>query len=99
MAFSAEVSLTQLLVTRNVAGSKERCVDGSRDYSGVRVLRLRNDGAVLLSGGADGLVMIWSVAKGAPVTPCKSLLFLFSIFTAASQHHVLVSGRRSGRID
>eukprot|EP00873_Tetraselmis_striata_P042208 jgi/Tetstr1/462472/TSEL_007468.t1 len=45
-------------------GSKERCVDGSRDYSGVRVLRLRDDGTVLLSGGADGLVMMWGVDKG-----------------------------------
>uniref|UniRef100_A0A061QZA5 Echinoderm microtubule-associated 6 n=1 Tax=Tetraselmis sp. GSL018 TaxID=582737 RepID=A0A061QZA5_9CHLO len=45
-------------------GAKERCVDGSWDYSGVRALLLRDDGRTLLSGGADGLVKLWSVDQG-----------------------------------
>lgn len=33
-------------------------------YSGVRVLRLRSDGRTLLSGGADGMVIVWDVTSG-----------------------------------
>ena len=51
-------------VKAHKTGSKERCVDGSMGYSGVRVLRLRAGGNTLLSGGADGMVMLWSVTSG-----------------------------------
>ena len=52
-------------VKAHKTGSKERCDDGSLGFSGVRVLRLRGDGQTLLSGGADGLVMLWAVTSGA----------------------------------
>mmetsp|Transcript_32689 Transcript_32689/g.92738 ORF Transcript_32689/g.92738 Transcript_32689/m.92738 type:complete len:986 (+) Transcript_32689:227-3184(+) len=51
-------------------GSKERCVDGSLGFSGVRVLCLRSDNKALLSGGADGMVISWAVsADGIESTP------------------------------
>mmetsp|Transcript_7472 Transcript_7472/g.24809 ORF Transcript_7472/g.24809 Transcript_7472/m.24809 type:complete len:915 (+) Transcript_7472:548-3292(+) len=38
--------------------------DGSQTFGGVRCLKLRSDGKVLLSGGADGFIIRWDVSSG-----------------------------------
>ena len=38
--------------------------DGTRTHGGARGLRLRGDGRVLISGGADGTLRFWDVSEG-----------------------------------
>ena len=52
------------IVPAHKPGPEVTLETGQRTFGGVRCLRLRDDGRVLLSGGADGCIHTWDVADG-----------------------------------